>query len=164
MHAERGRSLLPQLPRLMLQYHHFTDGIQTRQYRCLETIIESSYDTTSDIWSAACMVCNCVNKCQEKVRNICRAVKNRLVNCAILLPGRNGCDRMQRCCLKCFKYFITCKLFKVRNTSTSYRNFYTTKSLCRGWRHTEATPLLDHGKQRPQSSQRPHDGGVRGRG
>jgi len=27
--------------------------------------------------------------------------------------------------------------------------------------HKAATPLVDHGEQRPQSSQRPHDGGVR---
>jgi len=31
-----------------------------------------------------------------------------------------------------------------------------------GCRHTATTPMVDHGKQRPQSSQRPHDGAVRG--
>ena len=35
--------------------HHFTEDIQTRQYRCLEVIIGSGYDTPADIWSTACM-------------------------------------------------------------------------------------------------------------
>ncbi|XP_033647137.1 SRSF protein kinase 3-like isoform X2 [Asterias rubens] len=35
--------------------HHFTEDIQTRQYRALEVIIGASYDTPSDIWSTACM-------------------------------------------------------------------------------------------------------------
>ncbi|RDD43847.1 Serine/threonine-protein kinase spk-1 [Trichoplax sp. H2] len=37
-------------------YHHFTDGIQTRQYRSLEVLLGSGYDTPADIWSVACMV------------------------------------------------------------------------------------------------------------
>ena len=39
-----------------LQYHHFTDDIQTRQYRCLEVLIGSTYGTPADVWSTACMV------------------------------------------------------------------------------------------------------------
>ena len=35
--------------------HHFTEDIQTRQYRSLEVIIGSGYDTSADIWSLACM-------------------------------------------------------------------------------------------------------------
>lgn len=35
--------------------HHFTEDIQTRQYRSLEVIIGAGYDTSSDIWSLACM-------------------------------------------------------------------------------------------------------------
>jgi len=41
---------------LHLQYHHFTDDIQTRQYRCLEVLIGSTYGTPADVWSTACMV------------------------------------------------------------------------------------------------------------
>uniref|UniRef100_A0A914GW16 non-specific serine/threonine protein kinase n=1 Tax=Globodera rostochiensis TaxID=31243 RepID=A0A914GW16_GLORO len=36
-------------------YHHFTEDIQTRQYRALEVIIGAGYDTSADIWSVACM-------------------------------------------------------------------------------------------------------------
>ncbi|KAH8370536.1 hypothetical protein KR093_003988 [Drosophila rubida] len=35
---------------------HFTEDIQTRQYRSLEVILGSEYDTSADIWSTACMV------------------------------------------------------------------------------------------------------------
>ncbi|KAL5518148.1 hypothetical protein EMCRGX_G003833 [Ephydatia muelleri] len=34
---------------------HFTDDIQTRQYRCLEVIIGAQYGPPADIWSVACM-------------------------------------------------------------------------------------------------------------
>ena len=39
-----------------VQYHHFTDDIQARQYRCLEVLIGSTYGTPADVWSTACMV------------------------------------------------------------------------------------------------------------
>jgi len=35
--------------------HHFSEDIQTRQYRSLEVIIGAGYGTQSDIWSVACM-------------------------------------------------------------------------------------------------------------
>jgi hypothetical protein len=35
---------------------HFTDDIQTRQYRSPETILGSRYDTSADMWSLACIV------------------------------------------------------------------------------------------------------------
>ncbi|XP_053207834.1 serine/threonine-protein kinase spk-1-like [Panonychus citri] len=35
--------------------HHFTEDIQTRQYRCLEVILGSGYSAPADIWSTACM-------------------------------------------------------------------------------------------------------------
>lgn len=34
---------------------HFTEDIQTRQYRSLEVILAAGYDTSADIWSTACM-------------------------------------------------------------------------------------------------------------
>lgn len=35
--------------------HHFTNDIQTRQYRCPEVILGAKWGQTADIWSAACM-------------------------------------------------------------------------------------------------------------
>ena len=37
------------------EHHHFTDDIQTRQYRALEVILGAGYGTPADIWSTACM-------------------------------------------------------------------------------------------------------------
>ncbi|VDP37712.1 unnamed protein product [Schistosoma margrebowiei] len=37
-------------------YRHFTEDIQTRQYRALEVLIGSEYGPPADIWSTACMV------------------------------------------------------------------------------------------------------------
>uniref|UniRef100_A0A8C6M5E5 non-specific serine/threonine protein kinase n=1 Tax=Nothobranchius furzeri TaxID=105023 RepID=A0A8C6M5E5_NOTFU len=34
---------------------HFTEDIQTCQYRCVEVLIGADYDTQADIWSTACM-------------------------------------------------------------------------------------------------------------
>lgn len=34
---------------------HFTEDIQTRQYRSLEVILGAGYNTSADIWSTACM-------------------------------------------------------------------------------------------------------------
>ncbi len=34
---------------------HFTEDIQTRQYRSLEVILGAGYSTSADIWSTACM-------------------------------------------------------------------------------------------------------------
>lgn len=36
--------------------HHFTEDIQTRQYRSPEVILGSKWDAGADIWSLACMV------------------------------------------------------------------------------------------------------------
>ncbi|VDP76758.1 unnamed protein product [Echinostoma caproni] len=36
-------------------YQHFTEDIQTRQYRALEVLIGSGYGPPADIWSTACM-------------------------------------------------------------------------------------------------------------
>lgn len=37
--------------------HHFTDDIQTRQYRCPEVILGAKWGSTADVWSVACIVC-----------------------------------------------------------------------------------------------------------
>lgn len=34
---------------------HFTEDIQTRQYRSLEVLLRAGYSTSADIWSTACM-------------------------------------------------------------------------------------------------------------
>ena len=34
----------------------FTNDIQTRQYRCPETILHTPYSYSADIWSAACVI------------------------------------------------------------------------------------------------------------
>lgn len=36
-------------------YKHFTEDIQTRQYRSLEVLLRAGYGTSADIWSTACM-------------------------------------------------------------------------------------------------------------
>uniref|UniRef100_UPI00358FC2BA SRSF protein kinase 2 isoform X2 n=1 Tax=Myxine glutinosa TaxID=7769 RepID=UPI00358FC2BA len=36
-------------------HKHFTEDIQTRQYRALEVLIGAGYNTAADIWSTACM-------------------------------------------------------------------------------------------------------------
>jgi serine/threonine-protein kinase SRPK3 len=36
--------------------HHFTNDIQTRQYRCPEIILGTKWNQSVDIWSAACLV------------------------------------------------------------------------------------------------------------
>ncbi|XP_017074338.1 SRSF protein kinase 3-like [Drosophila eugracilis] len=35
--------------------HHYTDDIQTREYRSVEVILGAGYNETADIWSAACL-------------------------------------------------------------------------------------------------------------
>jgi serine/threonine-protein kinase SRPK3 len=37
-------------------YKHFTNDIQTRQYRCPEVILGANYDTSADMWSLGCIV------------------------------------------------------------------------------------------------------------
>lgn len=38
------------------QHKHFTEDIQTCQYRSVEVLIGADYGTAADIWSTACMV------------------------------------------------------------------------------------------------------------
>lgn len=37
-------------------WKHFTENIQTRQYRCPEVILGSEWDATADMWSIGCIV------------------------------------------------------------------------------------------------------------
>uniref|UniRef100_A0A0N5AQF5 non-specific serine/threonine protein kinase n=1 Tax=Syphacia muris TaxID=451379 RepID=A0A0N5AQF5_9BILA len=37
-------------------YEHFTEDVQTRQYRSLEVLIGAGYGPPADIWSTACMI------------------------------------------------------------------------------------------------------------
>jgi hypothetical protein len=37
-------------------HKHFTEDIQTRQYRAPEVLVGASYDTSADMWSVACIV------------------------------------------------------------------------------------------------------------
>ena len=39
----------------MTQDHHYTEDIQTRQYRALEVLLGAGYGPPADIWSTACM-------------------------------------------------------------------------------------------------------------
>ncbi|KAF7967159.1 hypothetical protein HWV62_35670 [Athelia sp. TMB] len=36
--------------------HHFTDDIQTRQYRCPEVILGAKWGVSADVWSVACVI------------------------------------------------------------------------------------------------------------
>lgn len=38
--------------------HHFTNDIQTRQYRSPEVILGAKWGASTDVWSMAAMVCN----------------------------------------------------------------------------------------------------------
>lgn len=40
---------------LILQHYHFTDDIQTRQYRSIEVLLGVPYTYSADIWSTACL-------------------------------------------------------------------------------------------------------------
>ena len=37
-------------------HKHFTDNIQTTEYRALESILAAEYDTSVDMWSVACVI------------------------------------------------------------------------------------------------------------
>lgn len=52
-------------PFIFLKHKHFTEDIQTRQYRSLEVLIGSGYNTPADIWSTACMVRRRADNCSS---------------------------------------------------------------------------------------------------
>ncbi|XP_063789302.1 SRSF protein kinase 1-like [Pseudophryne corroboree] len=53
--AEKIRVKIADLGNACWVQKHFTEDIQTRQYRSLEVLIGSGYSTPADIWSTACM-------------------------------------------------------------------------------------------------------------
>lgn len=59
-------SLLLSFP---FQHKHFTEDIQTRQYRSIEVLIGAGYSTPADIWSTACMVSTTPHSCTALLHN-----------------------------------------------------------------------------------------------
>ncbi|XP_016137578.1 SRSF protein kinase 1-like isoform X1 [Sinocyclocheilus grahami] len=55
LNADKIRVKIADLGNACWVHKHFTDDIQTRQYRSLEVLIGSGYSTPADIWSTACM-------------------------------------------------------------------------------------------------------------
>jgi serine/threonine protein kinase len=50
------RTVIVDLGNACWTHRHFSEDIQTRQYRAPEVIIGSKYDTSADIWSLGCMI------------------------------------------------------------------------------------------------------------
>ncbi|XP_063064553.1 SRSF protein kinase 1a isoform X1 [Engraulis encrasicolus] len=55
LNAEKIKVKIADLGNACWVHKHFTEDIQTRQYRSLEVLIGSGYNTPADIWSTACM-------------------------------------------------------------------------------------------------------------
>ncbi|KAL1020810.1 hypothetical protein UPYG_G00004950 [Umbra pygmaea] len=55
LNADRLTVKIADLGNACWVHKHFTEDIQTRQYRSLEVLIGSGYNTPADIWSTACM-------------------------------------------------------------------------------------------------------------
>ncbi|XP_008310457.1 SRSF protein kinase 2 isoform X1 [Cynoglossus semilaevis] len=53
--AESIRVKIADLGNACWVHKHFTEDIQTRQYRAIEVLIGAGYSTPADIWSTACM-------------------------------------------------------------------------------------------------------------
>jgi serine/threonine protein kinase len=53
---EESRVAIVDLGNACWTHKHFSDDIQTRQYRCPEVILGSDYDTSADMWSLACII------------------------------------------------------------------------------------------------------------
>ena len=51
----RCRTVIVDLGNACWTHRHFSEDIQTRQYRAPEVLIGSKYDTSADIWSLGCM-------------------------------------------------------------------------------------------------------------
>ena len=90
--------------------------------------------------------------------------RNTVINLAYTFPIVFPLKSLRFMLCSCSQIWWACKKIFTGQSSCCtyiYLSIYTTQSLCHGWCHTAATPLVDHGEQRPQSS---HDGGVRGGG
>ncbi|XP_029012918.1 SRSF protein kinase 1a isoform X1 [Betta splendens] len=55
LNAENIKVKIADLGNACWVHKHFTEDIQTRQYRSLEVLIGAGYSTPADIWSTACM-------------------------------------------------------------------------------------------------------------
>ncbi|XP_039605220.1 SRSF protein kinase 1b isoform X2 [Polypterus senegalus] len=55
LNAEKIQVKIADLGNACWVHKHFTEDIQTRQYRSLEVLIGNGYSTPADIWSTACM-------------------------------------------------------------------------------------------------------------
>ncbi|XP_062396487.1 SRSF protein kinase 1a isoform X1 [Sardina pilchardus] len=55
LNADKIKVKIADLGNACWVHKHFTEDIQTRQYRSLEVLIGSGYNTPADIWSTACM-------------------------------------------------------------------------------------------------------------
>uniref|UniRef100_A0A8D2JI24 non-specific serine/threonine protein kinase n=2 Tax=Varanus komodoensis TaxID=61221 RepID=A0A8D2JI24_VARKO len=55
VNAEKLKVKIADLGNACWVHKHFTEDIQTRQYRSLEVLIGAGYSTPADIWSTACM-------------------------------------------------------------------------------------------------------------
>ncbi|KAI1892994.1 hypothetical protein AGOR_G00139230 [Albula goreensis] len=55
LNADKIRIKIADLGNACWVHKHFTEDIQTRQYRALEVLIGAEYGTPADIWSTACM-------------------------------------------------------------------------------------------------------------
>merc|ERR1712096_490325 len=53
--AEKLKVKIADLGNACWVHKHFTEDIQTRQYRSIEVLIGAGYSTPADIWSTACM-------------------------------------------------------------------------------------------------------------
>lgn len=65
--------------------HHFTDDIQTRQYRCPEVILGAKWGTSADVWSVACVVSQYSLKPQS----------DPSYHLSVLLPSCLNCSRAE---------------------------------------------------------------------
>ena len=52
---EKARTVVVDLGNACWTHRHFSEDIQTRQYRAPEVLIGNKYDTSADIWSLGCM-------------------------------------------------------------------------------------------------------------
>ncbi|KAA6359565.1 MAG: putative serine/arginine-rich protein specific kinase, partial [Streblomastix strix] len=75
---------------------HFTDNIQTCEYRAPEAILKAKYDTSCDIWSFACMIFELLtgdylfDPHEEKVKVIKKKEDNQNQGFGQFNPDPNG--------------------------------------------------------------------------